>query len=448
MAISLSKSLLGVEGKLDAMQFKWADNSVDNGDPMAFMDLGDTAPDNRYAFVYKCEDYTNRTIPTTTLLTDATTATQNGNNIPRPEGEVNITLKPAIVDVLYDLSNVKPGVYVQNTPLAEQFELAVGTSASNVQVRKGDNFNYLRMTGVTDLRTWNDVEGSYEFAADVHMVDYGNSAIYIRGEMPGAYTPINPANSSINQVFNYYEWDWYRENGGGKYGGSSSAGSGIGIYPEENRITIRIKRHATDGLGVASASYSFPYSGKFTPNEDGWFKLRVIDDGETVSIYMNDALMCTIKLENPGVVYEKDGTGQEYYGKATLFDASGKQVLEVENTRLNSQGSQIALTTRFQTMEFANLYIAYEIQVAEGGKIDTALTPSTEQIAYTPDTRLLSSLNMGSAPAETETEVETETNVDVLYGEEPEKKGCKAAFAAPVAMIALIAFAFVSKKKK
>ena len=50
--------------------------------------------------------------------------------------------------------------------------------------------------------------------------------------------------------------------------------------------------------------------------------------------------------------------------------------------------------------------------------------------------------------AETETEAETETNVDVLYGEEPEKKGCKAAFAAPVAMIALIAFAFVSKKKK
>ena len=172
------------------------------------------------------------------------------------------------------------------------------------------------------------------------------------------------------------------------------------------------------------------------------------DDGETVSIYMNDALMCTIKLENPGVVYEKDGTGQEYYGKATLFDASGKQVLVVENTRLNSQGSQIALTTRFQTMEFANLYIAYEVQVAEGGKVDTALTPSTEQIAYTPDTRLLSSLNMGSAPAETETEANTEHSPDTSTTEEPQKKGCKSAFAAPVAMIALIAFAFVSKKKK
>ncbi len=445
MTLSLSKSLLGIEGKLENMTFKWADNSVSNGDPMAFMDLGDTAPDNRYAFVYKCEDYTNRQLPSTTLLTDASTAAQNGSIIPRPEGEVNITLGDAVVDVLYDLAGVKTGAYVQNTILAEQFELCAGTSTSNVQVRKGDRFNYLRMTGVTDLRTWNDVEGSYEFAADVRMVDYGNSAIYVRGEMPGAFTPVNPANSGINQVFNYYEWDWYRENGG-RDGASSSAGSGIGIYPEENRITIRIKRYATDGIGVTSSSYSFPYEGKFTPGADGWFKLRVVDDGQTVSIYMNDALMCSVKLEDPGVVYPTDGTGQEYYGKATLYDASGKQVLAVENTRLNSQGSQIALTTRFQTMEFANLYIAYHTQVADGGKVDTLLGENPTQTAYTPDTRLLSSLDMGTPPAEPETE--TETNVDVLYGEETEKKGCKAIFAAPVATITLIACAVVCKKKK
>ena len=33
MAISLKKDLLGISGKLDNMIFKWADNSVDNGDP-------------------------------------------------------------------------------------------------------------------------------------------------------------------------------------------------------------------------------------------------------------------------------------------------------------------------------------------------------------------------------------------------------------------------------
>ncbi len=446
MAISLSKSLLGVNGKIENMTFKWADNSVDNGDPMAFMDLGDTAPDNRFAYVYKCDSYTDREIPATTLIYDATTAAKNGANVQKPEGEVNITLKDAVIDVLYDLSGVKPGVFVTSTPISEQFEHAGGTSGSTVQVVKGEKFNYLRMKEVSDLRTWNDVEGAYEFAADVHMVDYGNSAIYVRGEMPGAYSPINPANHGINQVFNYFEWDWYAENGGRQYGGSSSAGSGIGIYPEETRITVRIKRYAEDGLGVASASYSFPYQGKFTPGADGWFKLRVVDDGQTVSIYMNDALMCTVKLENPGIVYESDGTGQQYYGKATLYDANGKQVLEVENTRLNSQGSQIALTTRFQTMEFANLYIAYQTQVAEGGIIQAALGEDLEQVTYTPDNRLLSSLDMGKAPEKAEPE--TESGAGVVTEPEEQRKGCKSLLTTPMALIALSLLALTGKKKK
>ncbi len=444
MAIRLPKSLLGLAGKLDAMTFKWADNSVENGDPMAFMDLGDTAPDNRFAFSYKCEAYTDREIPETALVYDAATVPQNGAVIVKPEGEVDITLKDAVIDVLYDLSDVKPGVFVANTPIAEQFQHAGGTSGSTVQVVKGDRFNYLRMKEVSDLRTWNDVEGAYEFAADVHMVDYGNSAIYIRGEMPGAYTPTNPANFDVKQVFNYFEWDWYAENGGRTLGGSSTAGSGIGIYPEQNGITVRIKRYAPDGLGVASASYSFPYSGNFTPGADGWFKLRVADDGQTVSIFMNEALMCSIKMENPGVVYESDGTGQQYYGKATLYDANGTQVLEVENTRLNSQGSQIALTTRFQTMEFANLYIAYQTQVAEGGCIQTALQSPSEQVTYTPDTRLVSTLALGQEADEQVTQQDTTTG-EPDEPDEP-KRGCKAT--APLAAIPLLLLTTLALTKK
>jgi len=128
-----------------------------------------------------------------------------------------------------------------------------------------------------------------------------------------------------------------------------------------------------------------------------------------------------------------------------LFDADGKQVLEVENTRLNSQGSQIALTTRFQTMEFANLYIAYETQVAEGGRVDSALTKSTEQADYTPDKHLLDSLNMGTAP---ESETDSESGAESATEPEEQQKGCKSLLAAPTALIALSLLALTSKKKK
>ena len=458
MTLRLSKELLGVSGKVEKMIFKWADNSVDNGDPMAFMDLGDTAPDNRFGFLYICEEYTTKPVAKTTLITEEGRTAANGSIVDQPDADMNIKVEDVKIDVLYSIDDYQVGKSVKDTPMAEQFQLVGGTSASSCQIMKGTNGNFLRLQGYTDLRTWNDVEGSYEFSADMHMVDYGNSAVYLRGEMPGAYAPKNPANFNVDQSFPYFEWDWYAENGGRKYGGSSTAGSGIGLYPEANAITVRVKRYAEDGLGVASASYRFPYGGKFQPGADGWFKLRAVDDGSTLSIYFNDVLMCQVKLENPGVVYETDGTGQEYYGKAILCDSTGKEVLTVENTRVNSTGSQIAFTTRSQTMEFDNVYIAYESQVFEGGLVEEVIGGSYPEVAYTPDQRLVTTLSMGKAPDSTEsgeatTPSDTDPEGSTPTGSTPSdteptgKKGCKSALVTPALLLIMAAGYALGKRK-
>ena len=457
MTLRLSKELLGVSGKVEKMIFKWADNSVDNGDPMAFMDLGDTAPDNRFGFLYICEEYTTKPVAKTTLVTEEGRTAANGSIVDQPDADMNIKVEDVKIDVLYSIDDYQVGKSVKDTPMAEQFQLVGGTSASSCQIMKGTNGNFLRLQGYTDLRTWNDVEGSYEFSADMHMVDYGNSAVYLRGEMPGAYAPKNPANFNVDQSFPYFEWDWYAENGGRKYGGSSTAGSGIGLYPEANAITVRVKRYAEDGLGVASASYRFPYGGKFQPDADGWFKLRAVDDGSTLSIYFNDVLMCQVKLENPGVVYETDGTGQEYYGKAILCDSTGKEVLTVENTRVNSTGSQIAFTTRSQTMEFDNVYIAYESQVFEGGLVEEVIGGSYPEVAYTPDRRLVTTLSMGKAPdyigedttaeGDNTTDPSQPTDTSAEAPTEPAgKKGCKSVLALP-ALVTLLAVGVLLRRR-
>lgn len=465
MAIRLSKDIVGIEGLADRMVFKWADNSVDNGDPMGFMDLGDTAPDNRFGFLYLAESCATTSIPKTFLVAEGRTVCENGAVVPEPDEDIDISIKDSKVDVLFDLAHVNAGLFVQDTPIADQFEFCVGTSSSTAQVLKGDSDSekYIRMKGYCDLRTWNDVEGSYEFSADIHMVEYGNSAIYVRGEMPGAYAPTNPKNFNVVQIFNYFEWDWYAENGGHTFGGSSTAGSGIGIYPGADDLTVRIKRYASDGLGVASASYTFPYSDDFKPDANGWFKLRVVDDEENVSIYFNDVLLCSVKLEDPGVIYETDGTGQPYYGKVTLCDAAGNEVLTVEDTRVNSAGSQIALTTRNQTMEFANIYISYESQNAEGSRIETLLGQSYAEVNYTPDQRLVATLNLGTdrvtgedpadteKPADTEAPVVTEANSESKQepaDTKPAGKGCKSVMPAPFALVALAAVALCRRRKE
>ena len=54
MVIRLSKEVAGMTGKVSEMRFKWADNSTLSGDVMEFDELGDAAPDGRFAFLYVC----------------------------------------------------------------------------------------------------------------------------------------------------------------------------------------------------------------------------------------------------------------------------------------------------------------------------------------------------------------------------------------------------------
>ena len=53
IVIKVKRSLIGYNGK--SLDFKWADNSVDGGDIMEFLDKGDAAPDGRFCYRYTTE---------------------------------------------------------------------------------------------------------------------------------------------------------------------------------------------------------------------------------------------------------------------------------------------------------------------------------------------------------------------------------------------------------
>ncbi len=424
LTIRLPKSLVGVDF-CDKLIFKWADNSVQNGDPMAFMDLGDTAPDNRFGFVYLCEGCTTQEETPVMFVSGELTATPNGTIVQGPSSNINITVENKGIDVLFSMEDEAGGSYVTGSALNEYFEIVCATSNSRGQYKKTDNGIVADITGYCDLRTWQDIAGIYTFKVDCCLDSAFVNSIYIRGEMPGSFAPVNKANAGINQVFDYYEWDWYNENGGRQMGGSSTAGSGICISPKSNHVGITIKRYAPDGLTVASASVNVAYPQGFQTPADGWVTLSCEDDGENVKIRIEDMLLCTIQLENPGVVYESDGTGQPYYGLCTVLDAAGKQMLQVENTRLNSQGSQLALATRDKTMQFDNICIAFEELVTHGDHIREELLVQ-EKITYTAQDRLRLTLALGDAlpegeyvdPSETQKNEAIETvGADETYDE-------------------------------
>ena len=56
MTIRLAKSTVGISGQVSTLCFKWADNSTLTGNIMEFMDQGDTAPNDRFSYLYICPE--------------------------------------------------------------------------------------------------------------------------------------------------------------------------------------------------------------------------------------------------------------------------------------------------------------------------------------------------------------------------------------------------------
>ncbi len=460
MTVRLPKELVGIDGLCQKLIFKWADNSVQNGDPMAFMDLGDAAPDNRFGFVYLCESVTTTKETAVVFAEGEQTATPNGTVVSGAADNINITVSTNDVDVNFDMESEMSGVSITKSALAEYFEFCRGTGISSCQIVKAGKNKTAMMMGYVDLRTWNAIRGDYSFSVDLSMADGYTNNVFIRGEMPGALTPTNPANHNITQVFNYYEWDWYQENGGTQ-GISSVGGSGIGITLGAATITILVKQYAPDGLTVTASRAVIKYPENFELPADKWVTLSCEDDGETAKVYLEGQLLFTATMSNPGVIYESDGTGQEYYGSCVITDAAGKERLNVTDTRLNSTGSQIAFATRNQNMEFDNLHITYSEQVANGGCVEEALTVQGT-VAYTPADNLRTTLNLGTdLPSsgddvvdgtDTDTDTEgtvTDTNADTEAETSGGKTGgCKSSLVSGSAVVLIAAAAASVLRKK
>lgn len=88
MVIRLAKATVGVSGHISNLCFKWADNSTLDGNIMEFMDLGDTAPNDRFSYMYVCPEAEGTdavAIPTYSLLaTDGSAVETRDETKPMP----------------------------------------------------------------------------------------------------------------------------------------------------------------------------------------------------------------------------------------------------------------------------------------------------------------------------------------------------------------------------
>ena len=131
MTIRLAKSTVGLSGRVSTLCFKWADNSTLTGNIMEFMDLGDTAPNDRFSYLYVCpEGEGNAAVAVASydlLAADGTAVESRDESKPLPGfGSGNETTDTAVPDT------DQPAEPDTNTPVGDTTETPDATEQTVV----------------------------------------------------------------------------------------------------------------------------------------------------------------------------------------------------------------------------------------------------------------------------------------------------------------------------
>lgn len=265
----------------------------------------------------------------------------------------------ASVEVKFDFEEFEhedDAKYIEE--IIEEWEVFTAKAATNfVKVEDEGNNKLLHLNGYVEIRSWDQIEGPYTFSVDAKTEDTINVAFFVRGVLP--VTRFNPKNGGgVDQVFHYLESDWYGENGG-KNGASGLGGSGIYLMPMgEAKIRINIKNYQTDGLKMGTSYVDLAWPDGINPKE--FFNISFKDDGEKVEIFLNQKLFLTVTMSNPGVYEDDNDDNNEYFKKAVVTDASGAEIMNIDNARISAKGSQVAISTRNRQVRIDNLSLTTE----------------------------------------------------------------------------------------
>lgn len=145
-------------------------------------------------------------------------------------------------------------------------------------------------------------------------------------------------------LFPNFEVDAYD----GANGSMGLGGSGMTIAIEEDGIDLRIKNYQDDSRRISTSICRLSYNGTFDATE--YNKLVMKDDGKTVTFTLNDQLLATVEMSNPGT-YD-DGRAElpfEFYKTAVVKNAEGDILLSIDNARLVSENYCAGIGVRGDT---------------------------------------------------------------------------------------------------
>ena len=211
---------------------------------------------------------------------------------------------------------------------------SIGDGVISVQEAAGGNL-YLRSHVFTQVYTATPIVGGYDFSLDI--IDAQGSVqtgVFVRAPKTAAA---------------YYEGDGHPN--------TSVCQAGLFIYTRPDSIGVNVK---TYDAGAAATAHLQNNTQVFNLAVSRPYNLRVTDNGEALSIYVNDTLICRVTMADGGKTYSKHESEGAFFGSAKLYDAEGNELATYTDTLLSSDPAYLGWTTRAADMSVDNVAVKAE----------------------------------------------------------------------------------------
>ncbi len=231
---------------------------------------------------------------------------------------------------------------------------AYGNQDASATVKEKDGNKYMALSGFMHIASSEMIEAPYTFSVDAQISEYGYIGFFVRSTT--TVTRYNP-HFSADMYFRYYELDWYKEAGGKEDNENGLGGSGIYVQFQSDSIRVNVKTYMPDSLKVGTRYFDFPIPDGLDISK--FFNIKFVDSGTKVEIYIENKLLATVEMSEPGE-YEDDAEDQnEYLKKAVVKDDKGNVVLSIDNARLSVNEGEVAIGNRNKKLNIDNLSITY-----------------------------------------------------------------------------------------
>ena len=264
-----------------------------------------------------------------------------------------------------DFEEYENDVNVSSTKMPEIFICDYNSIGDGIICVKEDKNGNLSLFShvFTQIFISTPIIGKYEFSMKVYEAQ-GNiqSGLLVRAPKTDAA---------------YYEADGNPD--------TSTALSGLFINPHNSSFGVNVKTYdesspQTNCVKNNITTFDLPEGTSYP------YELKVKDDCETVSLFCNGTLICSVKLADPGKKYPgHQASASECFGSAVLYDAQGKELGSYKDPLMQSGESIIAWSTRAANMTVDDVTLrataAYKTLVAIQ-KIPSKITEKNAEDAY------------------------------------------------------------------